>query len=57
MSFLRFLLRVFHNDTVLFSVVIPFLLHRPEWDENMTTEELDQQERESFLEWRRQLAQ
>lgn len=30
---------------------------RPEWDKNMTAEELDQQERESFLDWRRQLAE
>lgn len=30
---------------------------RPEWDENMTAEELDQIEKESFLQWRRQLAQ
>ncbi|XP_020605487.1 large subunit GTPase 1 homolog [Orbicella faveolata] len=30
---------------------------RPEWDENMTAEELDQTEKESFLQWRRQLAQ
>ncbi|CAH3037734.1 unnamed protein product [Porites lobata] len=29
---------------------------RPEWDKDMTVEELDQQERESFLDWRRQLA-
>ena len=30
---------------------------RPEWDENMTAEELDQIEKESCLQWRRQLAQ
>ena len=30
---------------------------RPEWDENMTAEELDQRERDAFLQWRRQLAQ
>lgn len=30
---------------------------RPEWDEKMTAAELDEREKESFLEWRRQLAQ
>ncbi|XP_078420021.1 large subunit GTPase 1 homolog [Cetorhinus maximus] len=30
---------------------------RPYWDENTAAEELQQAERESFLEWRRQLAQ
>ncbi|XP_078062323.1 large subunit GTPase 1 homolog, partial [Mustelus asterias] len=30
---------------------------RPYWDENTAAEELEQAERESFLEWRRQLAQ
>jgi len=37
-------------------VTVPFHC-RPEWDENMTAEELDQTEKESFLQWRRQLAQ
>ncbi|XP_074655268.1 large subunit GTPase 1 homolog [Tubulanus polymorphus] len=35
------------------------LLHiprRPEWDEDTTADELDRRERDSFLEWRRQLA-
>lgn len=36
--------------------ICPFC-HRPEWDENMTAEELDQIEKESFIQWRRQLAQ
>ncbi|XP_051874040.1 large subunit GTPase 1 homolog [Pristis pectinata] len=30
---------------------------RPHWDENTAAEELEKAERESFLEWRRQLAQ
>ncbi|KAL9970098.1 hypothetical protein ACROYT_G022421 [Oculina patagonica] len=30
---------------------------RPEWHDNMTAEELDQMEKETFLQWRRQLAQ
>ncbi|XP_022794124.1 large subunit GTPase 1 homolog isoform X2 [Stylophora pistillata] len=30
---------------------------RPNWNEHMTAEELDQLEKESFLEWRRHLAQ
>lgn len=38
-------------------VVVVSFYCRPEWDENMTAEELDQIEKESFLQWRRQLAQ
>lgn len=29
---------------------------RPKWDQQMSKEELDKNERESFLSWRRQLA-
>lgn len=29
---------------------------RPAWDENTTSEQLDSNEREAFLEWRRKLA-
>ncbi len=32
------------------------LSRRPEWDEDTTPEELDRQERETFLTWRRELA-
>lgn len=32
------------------------LFFRPKWNENTTPEELDRQEKDAFLEWRRELA-
>ena len=48
------------NDTV-FEIKVYHLyfweFHRPKWNESTTPAELDAAERESFLSWRRQLAE
>ena len=37
-------------------IIFVYSLSRPNWDETTTPEELEMKERDSFLEWRRNLA-